>query len=84
MGPCTQGDKANAILPILHGRDVFVRMATGSGKTLCMFLPPLVKSEASNCYHSQPFNWPHGGAGISSYTLFLLGFVQKLVTCTVR
>ena len=31
-----------AILPILHGKDVFVTMATGSRKGLCMFLPPLV------------------------------------------
>ena len=27
-----------AIMPAMHGRDVFVRMATGSGKTLCMFM----------------------------------------------
>ena len=34
----------DAILLIMHGNDVFVRMATGSGKSLCMFLPPLVHS----------------------------------------
>lgn len=30
-----------AILPVLHGCDTFVRMATGSGKTLCMYIPVL-------------------------------------------
>ena len=34
-----------ALMPILHGNDAFVRMATGAGKSLCMFLAPLSISE---------------------------------------
>ena len=37
----------DAILAVLHGHDVFVRMATGSGKSMCMYLPPLVSSKAA-------------------------------------
>ena len=34
-----------AVLPVLHGHDVFVRMATGAVKSLCMFLAPLAAQE---------------------------------------
>ena len=32
----------DALLPLVHGRDVFVRMATKTGKSFCLFLAPLV------------------------------------------
>ena len=35
------------IVPAVHGKDVFVRMAIGSGKTLCMLLPPLATSASA-------------------------------------
>lgn len=36
-----------AALAVLHRNDIFVSMATGSGKSLCMFLGPLAKSDAA-------------------------------------
>ena len=45
-----------AALAILHGQDVLVRMATGSGKSLCMFLGPLVKSDAAIGVIISPLN----------------------------
>ena len=45
-----------AMIPVMHGRDVFVRMATGSGKSLCMFLPPLAASDVSIGVIISPLN----------------------------
>ena len=41
---------------ILHGHDTFVRMARGSGKSLCMFLAPLSKSETAIGVIISPLN----------------------------
>ena len=43
--PSFRPGQLEAILPVLHNKDVFVRMATGSGKTLCMFVPVLAVKE---------------------------------------
>ena len=45
-----------ALLPLVHGKDVFVRMATGSGKSLCMFLAPLAMSETAIGVVISPLN----------------------------
>ena len=43
-------------LPALHKKDVFVRMATGSGKSLCMFLVPLSHSSTAMGIIISPLN----------------------------
>ena len=45
-----------ATLAVLHNKDVFVRMATGSGKSLCMFLPPLAANDNSMGVIISPLN----------------------------
>lgn len=37
----------DAAVNAMRGKDVFVQMCAGAGKTLCMFLPPLVMSISS-------------------------------------
>ena len=45
-----------AIFPALHGRDTFVRMATGSGKSMYMFMVPLVQSDTAMGIVISPLN----------------------------
>ena len=44
------------MLPMMHCRDVFARMATGAGKSLCMFLPPLAWSDTACGVVISPLN----------------------------
>ena len=46
----------DALLPLVHGRDVFVRMATGAGKSLCMFLAPLAVGNSAIGVVISPLN----------------------------
>lgn len=46
----------DATLAVLHGRDTFVCMSTGAGKSLCMFLPPLAASNSSMGVIISPLN----------------------------
>ena len=36
-----------ALIPIAHSKDVFICLATGSGKSLCMLLVPLAASNTA-------------------------------------
>ena len=54
--PVFRDGQLDALLPVVHGRDVFVRMATGAGKSLCMFLAPLAISESAVGVVISPLN----------------------------
>ena len=43
--PNLRPGQLEAVLPVLHGHDVFVHIATGAGKSLCMFLAPMAARE---------------------------------------
>ncbi len=45
-----------AVLPVLHGKDAFVRLATGGGKSLCMFLVPLSLGDTVMAVIISPLN----------------------------
>ena len=45
-----------SVLPALHGHDVFVKMATGAGKSLCMFHVPLAYSATATAIIISPLN----------------------------
>lgn len=45
-----------SLVPLLHGKDVFIRLATGSGKSLCMFLAPLASSGCAMAVIVSPLN----------------------------
>ena len=45
-----------SLVPVLHGKDVFIRLATGSGKSLCIFLAPLASSGCAMAIIISPLN----------------------------
>ena len=45
-----------SLIPIVHGKDVFICLATGSGKSLCMFLAPLAASNTAMAVIVSPLN----------------------------
>lgn len=51
-----RGGQLQAVVAAMHGLDVFIRMSTGGGKTLCMFLPPLSVSSSSVGVIISPLN----------------------------
>ena len=44
------------ILPVLHRKDAFIRLPTGGGKSLCMFLVPLSISNSAVGVVISPLN----------------------------
>ena len=44
------------LLPALHGRDVFARMATGAGKSICFYLVPLALGISAVAIVISPLN----------------------------
>ena len=45
-----------ALMPVLHGRDVLVRLATGAGKSLCIYLIPLAMGPSAGGVLISPLN----------------------------
>lgn len=54
--PSFRPGQIEALLPLIHGRDVFVRMSTGSGKSLCMFLAPLALDDTASAVVISPLS----------------------------
>ena len=46
----------DVLLSLVHGRDVFIQMATGAGKSLCMFLAPLAIGDSAIAVVISPLN----------------------------
>lgn len=60
----------DALLPAMHGRDVFVHMATGSGKTLYVFGSTCLKLFCQGS-HNQSLDWAHGATGNTDIRIYL-------------
>ena len=46
----------DAIIAVQHAQDVFVQMATGAGKTLCMFIPVLAAHQQASAIIFSPLS----------------------------
>ena len=49
-----------AVLPVLHGKDAFVQLPNGGGKSLCMFLVVLSSDPGTLGIIISQFDGPHG------------------------